>query len=101
MALKKASMEAVVKQKKPTPIKCHHQDHLDFTICHKDRILEDCKKVMRSDKTKTNILGSDGHCYVWKYSSRVQSLWQIMKSSSPDGDAWTVWPSSAPPQPSY
>ena len=73
-------MKTVVKQKKPRLSKCHHQDHLDFTICHKDWILEDWKKVVWSDKTKTNLLGSDGHCYVWKYSSRVQSLWQIMKS---------------------
>ena len=76
-------MKAVVKQKKPILSKCHHQDHLDFTICHKDWILEDWKKVVWSDKTKTNLLGSDGHCYVWKYSSRVQSLWQIMKSEQP------------------
>ena len=41
MALKKASMKAVVKQKKPRLSKCHHQDHLDFTICHKDWTLEE------------------------------------------------------------
>ena len=55
-----------MKQKKPILSKRHHQDHLDFAIHHKDWTLEDWKKVVWSDETKINRLGSDGRCYVWK-----------------------------------
>ena len=39
---------------------------MDFAISHKDWTMEDWKKVIWSDETKINRLGSDGGKWVWK-----------------------------------
>ena len=39
---------------------------MDFAIQHKDWTIEDWKKVIWSDETKINRLGSDGRKWVWK-----------------------------------
>ena len=43
---------------------------MDFAIAHKDWTLEDCKRVVWSDKTKINYLGSDGRKWVWKKAGK-------------------------------
>ena len=58
--LKKAGMRAVVKKKRPLLTKKHMKGRLDFAIAHQDWTLEDWKKVVWSDETKINRLGSDG-----------------------------------------
>src|SRR3954469_19792037 len=42
------------------------QSRLDFAISHKDWTVEDWKRVIWSDQTKINHLGSDGKKWVWK-----------------------------------
>ena len=64
--LKKAGMRPVVKRKRPLLQKRHIRDRLDFAESHKEWTLEDWKKVLWSDETKINRLGSDGRTYVWK-----------------------------------
>ena len=64
--LKKAGMKAVVKTKCPTLSARHCKAHLDFAYSHKDWTIEDWKKVIWSDETKINCLGSDGHKWAWK-----------------------------------
>ena len=64
--LKKAGMQPVVKRKRPLLQKRHIRDRLDFAESHKEWTLEDWKKVLWSDETKINRLGSDGRTYVWK-----------------------------------
>ena len=59
-------MKAVVKSKQPLLSVKHHKAHLDFAYAHKDWTLEDCKKVVWSDETNINHLGSDEHKWVWK-----------------------------------
>src|SRR6201996_5913465 len=66
--LKKAGMKAVVKIKCPLLSARHHKACLDFAHAHKDWTLDDWKRVVWSDETKTNCLGSDGHKWVWKKS---------------------------------
>ena len=39
---------------------------MDFAISYKDWTVEDWKKVVWSDKTKINCLGSDGRKWAWK-----------------------------------
>jgi hypothetical protein len=39
---------------------------MDFALRHKDWTLEDWKKVVWSDETKINRVGSDGKKWVWK-----------------------------------
>src|SRR3954451_647967 len=59
-------MKAVVKRKKPLLTKKHMKERLDFAIAHKDWTVEDWKRVVWSDETKINRLGSDGRKWVWK-----------------------------------
>ena len=71
--LRKTGMKAVVKFKQPLLSVKHCKAHLDFTYSHKDWTLEDWKKVVWSDETKINHLGSDGHKWVWKKAGEVLS----------------------------
>jgi len=64
--LKKSGMKAVVKSKYPLLSTKHCKAHLDFAIAHKDWTIEDWKKVIWSDETKINRLGSDGCKWMWK-----------------------------------
>ena len=64
--LKKAGIKAVVKTKHPLLSIKHHKAHLDFAYTHKDWTVEDWRRVIWSDETKINCLGSDGHKWVWK-----------------------------------
>ena len=64
--LKKAGMKAVVKSKCPVLTAKHCKACLDFAYAHKDWTIEDWKKVIWSDETKINHLGSDGCKWVWK-----------------------------------
>ena len=39
---------------------------MDFALAHKHWTLADWKRVIWSDKTKINCLGSDGKKWLWK-----------------------------------
>ena len=64
--LKNAGMKAVVKTKRPLLSAKHRKARLDFAYAHKDWTIEDWKRVIWSDETKINRLGSDGRKWVWK-----------------------------------
>ena len=64
--LRKTGMKAVVKSKQSLLSAKHCKTCLDFAYTHKDWTLEDWKKVVWSDETKINHLGSDGHKCVEK-----------------------------------
>ena len=59
-------MKAVVKRKCPLLSVKHCKAHLDYAYAHKDWIVEDWKRVVWSDETKINCLGSDGRKWVLK-----------------------------------
>jgi hypothetical protein len=65
-SLKKAGLKAVVKQKKPLLKAKHKKERLDFALAHQFWTEEDWKKVIWSDETKINCLGSDGRKWAWK-----------------------------------
>lgn len=65
-ALKSAGLKAVVKKKHPKLTTKHRRERMDFAIAHKDWTMEDWKRVVWSDETKVNRLGSDGKIWVWK-----------------------------------
>ena len=44
----------------------HHQRRLKFVRDHENWTVEDWKRVLWSDETKINWIGSDGKVYVWK-----------------------------------
>ena len=64
--LKKTGMKAVVKKKRPLLSVKHCKSCLDFAHAHKDWTVEDWKRVIWSNETKINCLGSDGRKWVWK-----------------------------------
>ena len=59
--LKKAGMKAVVKSKCPLLSAKHCKARSDWAYAHKDWTVEDWKRVIWSDESKINCLGSDGH----------------------------------------
>ena len=64
--LRVAGMKAVVKKKRPLLKKRHKLDRFAFAVKHKHWTIEDWKRVVWSDETKINRLGSDGRKWVWK-----------------------------------
>lgn len=65
-ALKTSGMKAVVKKKRPLLTKRHRMERLYFAERHQNWTVDDWKKVVWSDETKINRMGSDGRLYVWK-----------------------------------
>jgi hypothetical protein len=64
--LKVAHLKAVTKKKKLLLSIKHRQRRLAFALAHQHWTVEDWKRVIWSDETKINRIGSDGKVYVWK-----------------------------------
>lgn len=64
--LKKNNFRSVVKQKRPLLKKIHCETCLKFAQYHANWTVEDWKRVLWSDETKINRIGSDGRVYTWK-----------------------------------
>ena len=64
--MKDIGMKAVVKKKQPLLSQRHRRERLDFAISHKDWTVDDWKRVVWSDETKINCLGSDRRKWAWK-----------------------------------
>jgi hypothetical protein len=64
--LKSKGMRAVVKRKRPLLKSRHRRARMEFAERHLEWTIEDWKRVIWSDETKINRLGSDGRKYVWK-----------------------------------
>src|SRR5262249_754368 len=65
-ALKEAGMKAASKVKKSRLLPRHKRQRLDFAVRYQHWTIEDWKRVVWSDETKINRLGSDGREWVWK-----------------------------------
>ena len=63
--LKQHGLKAAVKKKKPLLKKSHIKKRLEFAERYCDWTLEDWKRVVWSDETKINRLGSDGRKWMW------------------------------------
>src|SRR6266567_5088026 len=64
--LKEAGFQSATKKKVPMLKGSHHQQHLKFAQYHQSWTVEDWKRVLWTDETKINRIGSDGKVYVWK-----------------------------------
>jgi len=64
--LKQNDFHAVVKRKCPLLKKAHRLDCLKFARYHENWTVEDWKRILWSDETKINRIGSDGRAYTWK-----------------------------------
>jgi hypothetical protein len=65
-ALKAAGLHSVTKKKVPMLRATHYKQQLMFAQYHENWTVEDWKRVLWSDETKINWMGSDGKKYVWK-----------------------------------
>ena len=68
-SLKQAGLKASVKVKKPLLIKRHIQQRLVFCRKYKNWTIDDWKRVIWSDESKINRIGSDGLKWCWKTSN--------------------------------
>ena len=64
--LKREGMKAVTKKKRPALTKVHKDKRLAFARAKAGWTIEDWKRVIWSDETKINRIGSDGKKWVWK-----------------------------------
>ena len=64
--LKANNFCSVVKKKCPLLKRQHRINHLKFAKYHENWTVEDWKRVLWSDETKINRIGSDGRVYTWK-----------------------------------
>lgn len=65
-SLKKDDYHSVTKKKCPLLKKKHRKDRLKFAREHQNWTVDDWKRVLWSDETKINRIGSDGKVYTWK-----------------------------------
>ena len=67
------------------------KERLDFAIAHQDWTLEDWKKVVWSDETKINRLGSDGRKWVWKKAGEGLSERLVNGTVNVGGGSLMMW----------
>jgi len=90
-SLKAAGLKAVAKKKKPFLSKRHKKERMDFALAHQDWTVEDWKKVVWSDETKINRLGSDGRKWVWKKAGEGLSDRLVQGTQKFGGGSVMVW----------
>jgi len=90
-SLKLAGMKAMVKKKKPFLSKRHRKARMDFALTHQYWTMEDWKKVVWSDETKINRLGSDGRKWVWKKAGENLSDRLVQGTVKFGGGSVMVW----------
>ena len=64
--LREFGMQPVVKRKRPLLKARHRRERLQWAERCKEFTLEDWKRIVWTDETKINRLGSDGRKWVWK-----------------------------------
>jgi transposase len=90
-SLKVAGMKAVVKKKRPFLSKKHRKQRMDFALTHQHWTVEDWKKVVWSDETKINRMGSDGRKWVWKKAGEDLSDRLVEGTKQFGGGSVMVW----------
>ena len=61
-----AGLKAITKKKQPYLKPSHHRARMDFAEKYLYWTVEDWKRVIWSDETKINHMGSDGKSWAWK-----------------------------------
>jgi transposase len=89
--LKTIGMKAVVKKKQPLLKKRHKQARLDFALTHKHWTIEDWRRVVWSDETKINRMGSDGRKWVWKKEGEGLSERLVEGTIKHGGGSLMMW----------
>ena len=89
--LKRSGMKAVVKSKHPLLSAKHCKAYLDFAYAYKDWTVDDWKRVIWSDETKINCLGSDGCKWAWKKAGEELSNRLVEGTVKFDRGSVMIW----------
>lgn len=89
--LKSSGWTAVKKRKRPALKKSHIRARWEFAQRHLHWTLEDWKRVIWSDETKINRLGSDGSQWVWKEKGEGLSARTVQETTKFGGGSIMVW----------
>jgi len=89
--LKKEGLRSAVKSKKPFLSMRHRRARLEFALEHQHWTLDDWSRVIWSDETKINRLGSDGRVWVWKRPGSGLTDQQVSGTVKFGGGSLMVW----------
>jgi len=81
----------VVKKKTPLLSQHHKHEWMDFALSHRNWTIEDWKRVVWSDETKINHLGSDGRKWVWKSAGEALSDHLVEGTQKFGGGSLMMW----------
>jgi len=90
-ALKEAGLKAATKKKKPRLLPRHVRQRLDFATKYQHWTVEDWKRVIWSDETKINRLGSDGREWVWKKPGSMLTEQHVKGTVKFGGGSLMIW----------
>jgi transposase len=89
--LKEATLKAVTKKKKPILSSANIKKRLAFALKYQHWTVEDWKRVIWSDETKINRIGSDGQEYVWKKEGEPLGKRLVKGTAKFGGGSLMVW----------
>ena len=92
--LRRVGLNAVVKKKKPALTIAHRKQRLRFAQKYQHYTTDDWRKVIWSDETKINRIGSDGRRWVWKRGSDpdgVLSNQEVTPTQKFGGGSLMMW----------
>lgn len=89
--LRDAGMKGMPKQKKPKLSARHIKARLDFAQKHSSWTIDDWKRVIWSDETRVNRLGSDGRLWCWKKPGERLKRQHVKETLKFGGGCLMVW----------
>jgi hypothetical protein len=90
-ALKKEGMRAHVKAKKPLLRKHHYRQRLNFAKKYQFWTLDDWARVIFSDETKINRMGSDGRVWCWGMKGAPLTKREVQATVKHGGGSVMIW----------
>jgi hypothetical protein len=89
--LKERGLKASVKVKSPCLTPKQKKDHLEFAIAHQNWTVADWERVIWTDESKINRLGSDGRKWVWKRKGEGLSDRTVSGTVKFGGGSIMIW----------
>ena len=89
--LRKAGLKSIKKKKKPFLSKKHRKQRLDFAQKYANWTVEDFKRVIWSDETKINRLGSDGLKWTWRKPQHAIQDYHVQGTFKHGGGSLMFW----------
>src|SRR5690242_19253804 len=89
--LKRSGLKACVKVKKPFLSQRHRKLRLRFAKRYQNWTVDDWRRVVFSDETKVNRIGSDGRKWVWKKPGSQLNYNHVLPTIKHGGGSMMVW----------